>query len=62
MEFVFAYLALCLLAGFAGRDRRIGFWGCFFCSLIFTPFIILLFLYFMAPGNGLISEVHKPPG
>jgi len=43
---VFAYLALCLLAGIAGRHRRIGFWGFFFSSIIFTPIISLLFLYF----------------
>jgi len=46
---VFAYLAMCLLAGIAGRHRRIGFWGFFFCSILFTPIVSLLFLYFAAP-------------
>jgi hypothetical protein len=40
------YLALCLVAGFLGRHRRIGFWGFAFCSIIVTPLISLLFLYF----------------
>ena len=48
-ELVLAYLALCLVAGVAGRNRRIGFWGFLFCSVVFTPIISLLFLYFAAP-------------
>ena len=43
------YLALCLVAAVAGRNRRIGFWGYFFSSVIFTPIISLLFLYFGQP-------------
>jgi len=43
---IFGYLVLCLVAGVAGRNRRIGFWGFLFCSILFTPFISLLFLYF----------------
>ena len=43
------YLALCLVAGIVGRNRRIGFWGFLFCSMVFTPVISLLFLYFAAP-------------
>jgi len=44
-----AYIALCLVAGVAGRKRRIGFWGFLFCSVLFTPIVSLLFLYFAAP-------------
>jgi hypothetical protein len=43
------YLALSFLAGILGRNRRIGFWGFFFSSIIFTPVISLLFLYFAMP-------------
>jgi len=49
VELVVAYLALCLVAGIVGRDRRIGFWGFLFCSMVFTPIISLLFLYFATP-------------
>jgi hypothetical protein len=49
LEFALLYFALCLLAGIAGRKRLIGFWGFFFASIIFTPFISLLFLFFAAP-------------
>jgi hypothetical protein len=43
------YLALCLLAAIAGRNRRIGFWGYFFSPIVFTPIVSLLFLYFAQP-------------
>jgi hypothetical protein len=48
-EFIFGYLVLCLLAAILGRNRRIGFWGFFFCSIIFTPVISLFFLFFTTP-------------
>jgi hypothetical protein len=48
-EFVALYLALCFVAGVCGRKRRLGFWGFFFSSIIFTPFISLLFMYFSMP-------------
>jgi hypothetical protein len=48
LELALGYLALCLVAGIAGRNRRIGFWGFLFCSVIFTPVVSLLFLYFAA--------------
>jgi hypothetical protein len=46
---VAVYLGLCLLAGVCGRHRRIGFWGFFFSSILFTPLIGLLYLYLAAP-------------
>lgn len=48
-ELAVVYVALCLVAGIAGRNRRIGFWGFLFCSVIFTPIISLLFMYFSTP-------------
>jgi hypothetical protein len=49
VELVVLYLALSLVAAIAGRNRRIGFWGFFFCSILFTPIVSLLFMYFAAP-------------
>ena len=49
LTFILLYLMLCLVAGILGRDRRIGFWGFLFCSVVFTPVISLLFLYFATP-------------
>jgi hypothetical protein len=48
-EVAAAYLGLAILAGVLGRNRRIGFWGYFFCSVIFTPCITLAFLFLAAP-------------
>ncbi len=42
------YIFLCMIAGFFGRKKRLGYWGFFFCSIIFTPIISLLFMYFTA--------------
>ena len=49
VELVILYLAFCFLAGILGRNRRIGFWGFFFSSIVFTPFVSLPFLYFAMP-------------
>jgi hypothetical protein len=49
LELLLGYLALCLLAGICGRNRRIGFWGFFFCSIVSTPVVSLCFLYFATP-------------
>ena len=43
------YLVLCLLAGFIGRNRSIGFIGFFIASLLLTPIVILLVLTVSAP-------------
>jgi hypothetical protein len=42
------YIALCLLVGTLGQDRRIGYWGAVVISLIITPFLTFLFLFFFA--------------
>jgi uncharacterized membrane protein len=41
---VLVYLALCLVVGFTGRHRRLGFLGYFLLSIVFTPIIMLLIL------------------
>jgi len=32
-------IVLCVIIGFAGRHRKFGFWGYFFCSILLTPVI-----------------------
>jgi hypothetical protein len=44
MLFLAFYLGLCALVGWCGANRRFGFWGYFFFSLIFTPLLGLLFV------------------
>jgi hypothetical protein len=36
------YFILCALVATMGKHRKFGFWGYFFCSVIFTPLIGLL--------------------
>lgn len=43
------YLALCLLVGTLGRTTRIGYWGTVLVSLVVTPFVTFLFLFFFSP-------------
>jgi hypothetical protein len=43
------YIALCLLVGILGRDTRIGYWGTVLISVVATPFLTFLFLFFFAP-------------
>lgn len=38
------YFFLSLLIGILGNNKKMGFWGYFFGSLIFTPFVGLILL------------------
>ncbi len=38
------YLLLCLLIALMGMNRKMGFWGYFFGSIVLTPVIGLLLL------------------
>src|SRR5271165_134539 len=42
MLYLVLYMGFCALVAWFGSKRRLGFWGYFFCSLIFTPLIGLL--------------------
>ncbi len=46
---VLAYVALCLVAGFAGRHTRVGFWGAFFISLLISPPLAILLMILFNP-------------
>jgi uncharacterized membrane protein YiaA len=39
---LFVAITLSYLIGFCGRNRKLGFWGYFFASLVLTPLIGLL--------------------
>lgn len=39
------YLALAALVGYIGKDRKFGFWGYFFCSILFTPLVGLVIAF-----------------
>lgn len=59
LELFLPVLAACLLAGILGRKRRIGFWGFFFASMVFTPLVTLSFLYFAAPFNATVGIAKR---
>jgi hypothetical protein len=49
---VVLYLIFCLLAGLAGSQRRMGFFGTFFLSVVITPLLALLLLILTRPSHG----------
>ena len=49
LQIVVLYLLLCLVVGFLGRRRRMGFWGFVFLSVMLTPLVTSLFIFFAAP-------------
>jgi hypothetical protein len=44
LTFWIAYLLLCVIAGYVGKDSRLGFWGVSLVGLILTPVTALLFV------------------
>jgi hypothetical protein len=46
---ILAYVLVCLLVGWLGRDRQIGFSGVFVMSLVITPVVMCLVLLIGAP-------------
>jgi hypothetical protein len=45
------YLAFCILTGFCGIDRRMGFFGTFILALITTPLVVLPVLLLTGPNR-----------
>jgi len=39
---IIVLLVLSAIVGYVGKDRKFGFWGYFFCSVLFTPIIGLI--------------------
>jgi len=48
---ILAYITVCLLTGFCGTHRRMGFWGMFFFALLTTPLIALPVLFITGPSR-----------
>jgi uncharacterized membrane protein len=49
---ILIYILLSLVMGLVGRNRKFGFWGYFFGSIVLTPIIGLLLV--------LASDSRKP--
>ncbi len=41
MVFWLAYLLLCIIAGYLGKDSRLGFWGVLTAGVFLTPVVSL---------------------
>lgn len=39
-----AYFLLCIIAGYLGKQTRLGFWGVFLVGVFLTPVASLLFV------------------
>jgi hypothetical protein len=48
---ILAYITACLLTGFSGTHRRMGFWGTFCLALIVTPLVALPVMFITAPSR-----------
>ncbi len=48
---ILAYILVCLLAGFCGTHRRMGYWGTFLLSLVATPLVVLPLLFITGPSR-----------
>jgi hypothetical protein len=48
---VIAYIIVCLLTGFCGTDRRMGYLGTFLLALVTTPLVVWLVLFITGPSR-----------
>lgn len=42
------WILLSIFVAFVGRNTKIGFWGTFFCSLLFSPLIVFVFVILLS--------------
>ena len=55
-------VALAYLIGFLGRNRKLGFWGHFFASLLLTPIIGFLLIIATDPRKDEDEVKNKKTG
>jgi hypothetical protein len=48
---ILAYIIVCLLTGFCGTNRRMGFWGTFLLALVTTPVVVWFVLFITGPSR-----------
>jgi hypothetical protein len=57
---VFVNLVVCYFIGVLGRNRKLGFWGHFFASLLLTPIIGMLLVVATDPVRDKGGVESKP--
>ena len=50
---IILYVGFCFLVAWTGRDRRFGYWGYFFASVLLTPAIGILLVWSSYPSAAL---------
>ncbi len=48
---VVAYVLLCFITGYFGRNRRMGYFGTVLLSLLITPLAMLIILMLFGPSS-----------
>jgi hypothetical protein len=46
---IILWIALSIVLAYLGQRTRIGFWGVFFCSILFSPLIMAIALFLSIP-------------
>ncbi|MBF0465875.1 MAG: hypothetical protein HQK88_13920 [Nitrospirae bacterium] len=54
IEYIILYVLGSLIIAMFGANRKLGFWGYFFASLLFSPFIGIILFF--------ASDKRKKPG
>jgi hypothetical protein len=49
MEYVLIYVVFCFLVALIGRNRKLGFWGYLFFSILLTPIVGLITIFASDP-------------
>jgi hypothetical protein len=44
MVYAILYLLLCIIAGYLGKESRLGFWGVAVVGALLTPIVALFFV------------------
>lgn len=45
MTYILFYIFMSIIIGLLGTNKKFGFWGYFFYSLLFTPFLGIIILF-----------------
>jgi uncharacterized membrane protein len=56
---VVVYILCCLITGYFGRYRRMGFFGTFMISLVITPLLMLILLALFGPSPAVEWRVPR---
>ena len=61
LNYILAYLVFCVIAGYLGKDSRLGFWGVFYVALILSPVLAFLMVILFGRRDASIRIESAPP-